>query len=150
VRLDLDAEVEALVEGDDAGVVLEHADAERPRELARRLRDRGLQEVVDAPHRPAARRGEVDPAGERLVLAVLAPGLRERLELARGRLAAELDEVRADRAHLGEVEAELPGARELEQRRVVERAQRDLDASARRGREALAVRQVLAVDADDL
>src|SRR5262249_3082231 len=87
VGLDLDGEGEALVEGHDPGVVLEHAHAPGPRELVRGARDRALQQVVDAARHAAAGRRELDQAGERLVLAVLAPGLRQGLELARARLA---------------------------------------------------------------
>jgi hypothetical protein len=54
---------------------------------------------------------EVDDAGERLVLAVLAPRLRDRLELARGRLAAFGAVVRLDRAHLGQGRERCPSAR---------------------------------------
>ena len=52
-------------------------------EVLRRLEDRLLEEVVDDLAL------ELDPAAERLVRAVLAPGLGDRLQLAVGRLAAE-------------------------------------------------------------
>ena len=47
---------------------------------------------------------------KRLVRAVLAPGLGHRLELAVGRVAAELGEMALDRLHLGKTERELPRA----------------------------------------
>ena len=92
-----------LVEAHDAGVVLEDADApvvrpEPPADLLRRAEDRLLEQVVDAPA------VEVDRALERLVRAVLRPGLGERLQLDVGRVAAQRAEVRLDRLHLGEVE----------------------------------------------
>ena len=64
--------------------------------VARGAEDRLLEQVVD---RPAL---EVDPAPERLVRAMLAPGLGERLQLAVGRVAAEAAEMGLDRPHLGQ------------------------------------------------
>jgi hypothetical protein len=145
VRLDLDADVPVAVELDDAGVVDEDADAEVTVELVRRGGDGGLQQVVDALDL-AVLALEVDHPRERLVLAVLGPGLRDGLELARGRLAAQLLEVGLDGAHLGQREAELPVARQPLELGVVGGQQRDLDAPALAGAERGAVGRVLGVD----
>ena len=101
VRLDLEADVVLVVEPDDAGVVAEDAHQPVAVQLARRLEDRLLEQVVDRPP------SKLDPALKRLVRAVLAPGLGQRLELAVGRVAAELGEVALDRLHLGQAEREL-------------------------------------------
>ena len=74
VRLDLEADVIAVVEFDDAGVVLEDADApivaaEPPANLLGGAEDRFLEQIVDAPAL------EVDRALERLVRAMFRPGL---------------------------------------------------------------------------
>ena len=73
---------ELVVELDDAGVVLEDAQAPRLGQLARGLEDRGLDEVVgiSSTGRPG---GRVTPTSraERFVDAVLAPGLGDHLQL---------------------------------------------------------------------
>ena len=104
VGLDLERQARAAVELDDAGVVVEHADTKGPVELARGVLDRFAKEVLDV------LAVQVDRTGEGLVLAVLAPGLRERLELAQRGLAFELDVVGLNGAHLLERERELAGA----------------------------------------
>ena len=125
VRLDLEGQIPTAVdiglELDDAGVVVEDADAPVLVQFVRRRRDRGLQQVVDdlAVH--------LDQAAERLVLAVLAPGLGDGLELARGGLATLLGVVRLDGLHLDQVEAQHAVGRDPLQLRVVGLEQRDLD-----------------------
>ena len=84
----------------------------RSRSLGR-LEDRLLEQVVDDLAL------ELDPAPERLVRAVLAPGLGQGLELAVGRVAAERGEVVLDGLHLGEAQVELPRLAQVHQRRVV-------------------------------
>ena len=128
VRLDLEDDVELVVEAHDAGVVLEHAHAPvvvRPplADLLRGGEDRLLEHVLEA----AARRHVVavgDPPGERLVAAVLAPGLGERLQLDVGRVAVQLAEVGLDRLHLGQLQVELALAAEPHERLVVQLADR--------------------------
>ncbi len=70
VRLDLEADVVLVVEPDHPGVVGEDAHQPVEVQVARGLEDRLLEQVVDDLAL------ELDPAAERLVRAVLAPGLR--------------------------------------------------------------------------
>ena len=72
---------------------------------------------------------EVDPALERLVRAVLRPGLGDRFQLDVGRVAVEFAEVRLDRLHLVERQRQLPVAAQLDECRVVEVAERHGDAA---------------------
>ena len=109
-----------VVEPDDAGVVAEDAHQPVACQLARRAEDRLLEQVVDRP--PL----EGDPPFKRLVRAVLAPGLGERLQLAVGRVPAEPGEVVADGLHLGETQRELARPAQRDQRRVIEPADRHL------------------------
>jgi hypothetical protein len=74
--------------------------------------------------RVALRVGVGDRGGEDLVLAVLAPRLRQALELGVGRVAPRGDEVIADRRHLGQRQREHPGPRDLLEGRVVGGPQR--------------------------
>ena len=90
VGFDLEADVVLVVEPDDAGVVGEDAHQPVAAQVVRRLEDRLLEQVVD---RASAER---DAAAQGLVRAVLAPGLGQGLELAVGRLAAELGEMPLD------------------------------------------------------
>jgi hypothetical protein len=101
------------------GVVLEDADAPGLVEVLGRLGDRRLEQVRD--DLPLER----DVAGEGLVLAVLAPGLGDRLELDVARLAPDLLEVVADRVELLQVEREGHLLAQLEERGVVELEDRD-------------------------
>ena len=71
---------------------------------------------------------EINDAAERLVDAVLGPGLRERFQLDVGRVAADLGEVVLDRVHLGEVQAQDALLADLEQARVADAEERDLAA----------------------
>ena len=68
---------------------------------------------------------EVDAGPERLVQAVLRPGLRQRLELAVGRRPPDVVEVALDGPQLGDVEREQPFPAERLQGVGVEAAQRD-------------------------
>ncbi len=56
---------------------------------------------------------EVDLALERLVRAMLRPGLGQRFQLDVGGIAAEFAEVSLDRLHLGEIERKLTVAAEF-------------------------------------
>src|SRR5262249_7593817 len=122
-----------VVEGDDAGVVAEDREAPVALERARRGEDRLLQQVLVGARRAVA--GHGDRAGQRLVLAVLRPGLRQRLELDVGWVAALLPEEGLDRLHLLEVEREQAVTADAAQRLVVGLTQRDLDAPERRRRQ---------------
>ena len=101
------------VERGDAGVVDEHADAEVAVQRVGDLGDRALQQVLDQPAL------EPHVAGQRLVLAVLAPRLGQALELRVGGVTPGGDEVLADRLHLGQRQREHAGARDLLELRVV-------------------------------
>ena len=68
-----------------------------------------------------------DPPGQRLVAAVFAPRLRDRLQLDVGRIATDLAKVILDRLHLGQRQVELPLPAQSHQAIVVERTQRDRD-----------------------
>jgi hypothetical protein len=99
VGLDLDADVVVAVESHHAGVVAKHAHApvggaQPAADLLRGREHRLLEEVGVADFAGRARVGH--RAGERLVAAVLAPGLGDRLELDLERVAAEPAEVVAD------------------------------------------------------
>ena len=116
-----------LVEAYDAGVVLEHAHApvvlaELLANLLRCREDRLLEHVLEPPL--AIRAAIRHAAAERLVAAMLAPGLGERLQFRIGRVAAQLAEMRLNRLHLGKRQIELAFAAQLHKRRVVQLAQR--------------------------
>ena len=120
VRLDLEADVVLVVEPDHAGVVGE--DAHQPVEVQGlgRGEDRLLEQVVD---RPAL---ELDPPLERLVRAVLAPGLGQGLELAVGRVAAELGEMAPGSTCISaRLSESCPDLLSCDEGRVVHRADRD-------------------------
>ena len=126
--LDLHAHVVVAVEPHHARVVLEHAHApvggaEGAADRAGGGEHRLLQQVVVG--RRARRPGLVDRAAERLVAAVLAPGLGDRLEFDLAGRAAELPVVVADRVQLadGEGQALLPA--QGRERRVVEPVEGD-------------------------
>ena len=129
VGLHLDADRVRVVELDDARVVDEHRHAEVPIERPGDVGDRGLEQVVD---RAAF---EAHGAGQRLVLAVLAPGLGERLQLQARRRAAELGEVLLDGLHLVAVEGEAALLRDRHERALVEARERHVvDGQVRRRR----------------
>ena len=113
VGFDLEADVVLVVEADDAGVVGKDAHQPVAFQVVRRLEDRLLEQVVDRV--PAER----DPAPQGLVRAVLAPGLGQRLELAVGWLAAELDEMPLDAFHFREAESELSRAAQVQELGIV-------------------------------
>ena len=98
----LEADVVLLVESHDAGIVGKDAHQPVAVQVFRRLEDRLFEQVVD---RAATKR---DPTPQRLVRAVLAPGLGERFKLAVGWLAAKLNEMALDALHLREAERKLP------------------------------------------
>ena len=128
VGLDLHADVVVAVEPHHARVVLEHAHTPvaRTERVADRLRGgehRLLEEVVVA-GRPGGA-DVIDAAGERLVAAVLAPGLRDRLQLDLERGAAEGVKVVADSVQLADGQGQAAVAAELFECGVVETVQRD-------------------------
>src|SRR5262249_7153471 len=84
-----------------------------------------LEQVVDGPAL------EGDPTLERLVRAVLAPRLCERLELAVGGVAAQVSEMIADGPHFCEAQRKLPLPAQFPQLLVDEPADRDLDPTER-------------------
>ena len=103
MRLDLEADVELIAELDDAGIVLKDADApvvlaEAIANLLRGAEDRLFEQIL------VAFVAEIDDALERLVRAMLLPGLRDRLKLDVGRLTFERPEMGLDRFHLVERE----------------------------------------------
>ncbi len=130
VRFDLEGEVELVVEPHDASIVLEHAHAPVAAargspilaQLLRRREDRLLEHVLELPLAPfvAIR----NPPSERLVAAMFAPRLSDRLQLDVCRIAVQLAEVRADRLHLGRLQVELPLAAEPHQGIVIQFADR--------------------------
>ena len=152
VGLDLERHVVTGVELDDARVVVEHADAPGCIDLEGRRRDRLLQEVLVDERRVAGLVvRELDAAREGLVLAVLAPGLRQGLELAGRRLATEVRVELLDARHLEQGQRELSLGAELLQGGLVEAEQRHFDATTL-GTVVLrlAEGQVLATDAQVL
>ena len=68
--------------------------------------NRLLQQVAEVPR--AGLVGVGDAAGERLVAAMLAPGLGDRFQLDVGRLAAQLAVVLLDRLQLDQRQAQRP------------------------------------------
>ena len=68
-----------------------------------------------------------DPAGQRLVAAVFAPGLGERFQFDVGRIAVQLAEVLLDRLHLDQRQVQLARAAQLLERGIVQFANRHAD-----------------------
>src|SRR5262249_38300287 len=96
--------VVAIIEADDARVVLKDADApvigtEAPAHFLRRREDRLLEQVAVTAHLSVVP-VELDGPPERLVRAVLRPRLRQRLQLDVGGVAAQRPEMRLNGAHL--------------------------------------------------
>ncbi len=111
VRLDLEAHVVAVIEADDAGVILEDADApvvgaEPAADFLGRPEDGFLEQVVDPPCF-GVRPGEINRAFQGLMRAVLRPGLGEGFQLDVGGLAAQDAEMGLNGLHLRQVEGEL-------------------------------------------
>ena len=109
VRLDLEDHVVLVVEADDAGVVLEDADAPvaspggaRIFCVAAKIVSLSMFSNCRSPSGPGS-----DPPGQRLVAAMLAPGLGDRLQLHVGGVALERTKVTLDRLHLRQREAQL-------------------------------------------
>ncbi len=128
VRLDLEADALLFVERHNAGVVLEHADAPvvvtQPfADLDGGCEDRLPQHVLEVPLPLAV--AIPNPAGQRLVRTVLAPGLRQRFQLDVGRVPIQLDEAPANCLHLGQVQIQLPRPAQLGQLLVVHFADGD-------------------------
>ena len=128
VRFNLHADVVVAIEPHHARVVAEHAHApvigaELLAHLPGGCKHRLLEEIV-VPH-AAGRADMVDRTAERLVAAVLTPGLRDRLQLDLEGIAAEPLKVVADRVEFGGREGEAPFAAEPVERRVVEAREAD-------------------------
>ncbi len=123
VRLHLEDHVVAVVEADDSGVVLE--DAYAPVVLARRLaylhrgvEDRLAEHILEGSF--AVRVAVADPPGQRLVAAMLAPGLGDRFQFDVGRVALERLEMGLDCPHLDQREVKLTFQGQPLERFVVE------------------------------
>ena len=126
VGLDLDAHALGVVVLDDAAVVLEHRQAPRRGDVIGRLGDGLFEQVVDDRH--TVGRGVFDQALQGLVDAVLGPGLGERFEFDVGGVALQGAEMRLDRLHLVQGQAQAALARQLHQAGIVERGEGDLGA----------------------
>ena len=137
VGLDLEGQVEVIVEGHDACVVVERRAEPGGIDL---LGDRpeGTEQsfVVGDRHRAIGPRVlQADTSPERLVHAVLGPGLGQCLELGVGRVTFLLPVVITDGPHLGQVEREQTLPAETLEIGVRQTGQRDgLDARLPRGR----------------
>lgn len=127
VRLDLEHHIVLVVEADDAGVVAEntHAPIVRAKVLADLLRggkDRFAEHVLKI---SLARIVAIaDPAGKRLVAAMLAPGLGDGFQLGVGRVAAELLEMGLDGLHFDQRQIKLSAAAQDPQGLIVHCADR--------------------------
>ena len=115
VRLDLEDDIVLVVEPDDSRVVFEYAHARiRLAGFATDLicggEDRLLEHVREPPL--AALILVMDPAGQRFVAAVLAPGLGDGLQFHVGRIAGEGPEVGLKGLHLHKGQVKLPFAAE--------------------------------------
>ena len=109
MRLHLEDEMKIVVELDDPRIVDEHGYALVARafgtaDILGRLPDGAGEEVVDALSLPA-RDVIYDPV-EDLVLAVLGPGLGQRLQFDVRRVAADRAEMAPDRPHLLQIEGQ--------------------------------------------
>ena len=147
----LDRQVEPVVEGDDSGVV----DEDRPQPACVQLvggpPQGGEQAVVIGDLGAAVGAGvrERDASLERLVGAVLGPGLGQGLQFGVGGVAAGRGEVSLDRSHLAGVERQQPVPAEVGQLLVVQAGQRNRrgcqagDIHRREGRRQLAAAAVL-------
>ena len=128
VRFDFEADVMRFVELHDASVVLEHADApvliaKVAADLLSSGKDRLFEQIIESPLSFFVAIG--DSPTQRLVAAVFAPRLRDRLEFNVGGISAELLVVGLNGLHFDEREAQLPGAADRHQRLVVGFADRD-------------------------
>ena len=126
VRLHLHADVVIAVEPHHARVVTKHAHApvagsELLPDRSRGGEHRFLEQVVVS--RLARWPRVVDGAGERLVAAVLAPGLGDRLQFDLEGVAARRGEVVADAVQLADRQRQAPRAAQLLQSVVVESGQ---------------------------
>ena len=145
VRLDLHADVLPVVELDDTGVVLKHADApifasEPPPDFNRRGEDRFLEQVFERDL--ALFVAIAHPAAKRLVRTVFAPSLCNRLELGVGRVVSPVGEMLPDRLHFREAQVKLPPAAELEELLIGHAADRHGHGSKRVFRTVRQVRQL--------
>ena len=128
VRFDFEDHMVLVIEFDDACVIFENAHA--PIVLAKLAADRlsglkdGLfQHVLELTLALLVFIG--DATGQRLVAAVFAPGLRDRLEFDIRRLASSVLEVLLNSLHLSKRQIELPSATERHQLIIAERPDRD-------------------------
>src|SRR5690606_22214195 len=103
VRLDLEGEPPRVIERDHSGVVAKDGEAEvavgTKNQGLRRARDRVAKQVLESDDLSIGTL-VLDGRRQRLVAAVLAPGLRDRLELDVERVPSKAREVVADGAHL--------------------------------------------------
>ena len=126
MRLYLEANMILVVKAHDAGIIFENADApiiaaEPAADVARGFKDGFLEKVVKMPA------FEVDFPLERLVRAMLRPGLRQGFQLDVGRLASQASKMFLNRSHLGEAKRKLTLAAEPRETRFIEIAQRHLN-----------------------
>src|SRR5439155_8559972 len=124
VRFDLEADGIVIIENDHAGVVFENAQAKAvvaPRdEILRALEDRFLDQVPIAADGFSRLVHDLDRALERLVNAMLAPGLRDRLQLDVARLTLLPAKIVSNGLHLLEREEQVPVAAEPRELLVVQ------------------------------
>ena len=128
MRLDLDADALFVVELHDAGVVLKDADApivlaQPLTDFARCGKDRLFEHVAEL--QVAGVVPIVNSAAQRLVRAVLAPGLGDRFQFDVGGITLQIDEVLADRPHFHQAEIQLALATEVGKLGIVHLADRD-------------------------
>ncbi len=118
VRLHLEADVETLVKADDAGIILEDADApvvlgEPAANLLRGPEDGFLKEIVDAPAI------EIDLPLQRLVRAMFGPGLGQSFQLGIPGIATQGAEMLLDGLHLGQAQGKLARTADFHQAGIV-------------------------------
>ena len=129
VGFDFEAHMEVVVERDNAGIVLEHADA--PVVVAQRFANRlgggengFLEHVVVLAfvrHRRSTCIGTavMDSTGKRFMAAVFGPCLRDRFQFNVGGVAAQVVEVIANGLHFDKRQIQLAVFRECFESRVV-------------------------------
>ena len=127
MRLDFEDNVVLVVEVDHAGIVAKdaHTPVVRPGLLADLLsggENRLAEHVVELPLLPVV--AITNASGERLVAAMLAPGLGDGFQFNIGRIAADGLELGLNRLHFDQREIQLALQAETLQSRVVHRPER--------------------------
>ena len=127
VRFNLEHHVVLVVEADDTRVVLEDADAPvggAPlfSQLLRRGENRLFEHILKASRAAFVAVG--DAASQRLMAAMLAPGLRHRFQFRVGWIASQFAKVLLDRPHLDQGQVELAFAAEPRESVVGQLAER--------------------------